>query len=301
MPLGGDAPRVSVVIATFNRARTLRCALASAVRQDFASIEILVVGDACTDESESVVAGLGDPRVHWTNRPTRCGSQSGPNNDAIARARGHYVAFLGHDDLWLPWHLQTLVPMLDAGADLVHAIGALVGPEGVRQAVAAPPRGEGYGTSFVPPSTWLVRREVLHAVGGFRDHSQTTRGTDFDLLRRVARAGYDIRCSPRLGALKFPSHWWRAYTAGAVVPQDSWLDAITADPGSVEREVVTRALVASTSAAPHARPARAWALAFRATARWLFNAADADRGPVAAGLRARFQRQRRALRAARGL
>jgi hypothetical protein len=141
----------------------------------------------------------------------------------------------------------------------------------------------------------------LHAVGGFRDHSQTTRGTDFDLLRRVARAGYDIRCSPRLGALKFPSHWWRAYTAGAVVPQDSWLDAITADPGSVEREVVTRALVASTSAAPHARPARAWALAFRATARWLFNAADADRGPVAAGLRARFQRQRRALRAARGL
>ncbi len=301
MPQAGEAPRVSVVIATFNRARMLRCALTSALNQNFPALEILVAGDACTDDSESVVTGFGDPRVRWTNRTTRCGSQWGPNNDAIAHARGEYVAFLGHDDLWMPWHLRTLAPILDAGADVAHAIAALVGPDGVRDAIAAPPRGEGYETSFIPPSTWLIRRDVLTAVGGFRDHNRTTCGTDFDLLRRVSRGGYDIRCSPRLGALKFPSHWWRAYAAGAIVPQESWLDAIAADASSLERDVVTRALMASASATPHADPARAWALAFDATGRWFLNAADAERGPVAAGLRARFRRQRRTLRAARGL
>src|SRR6185369_8999271 len=101
-------PAVTVIIPTFNRSRLLRCAMTSVLRQTFRDFELIVSGDACTDDSAEVVASFSGENILWINRPVNCGNQSGPNNDAIALARGDFIAFLGHDDLWLPWHLETL-------------------------------------------------------------------------------------------------------------------------------------------------------------------------------------------------
>jgi hypothetical protein len=262
---------------------------------------VLVVGDHCTDDSGSIVANCADARVSWFNRIENCGSQWGPNNDGLARARGEYVAFLGHDDLWLPWHLKILVPLLDTGADLAHPLGALLAPEGVRGVFAAPPRGESYATTFVPPSGWVVRRSLLDALGGFRDHASISRGTDHDLLRRIARGGYRMAAAPRLSVLKFPSHWWHAYSQDAAVPQQEWILRITTDPHQVERELLSSAVVALTSKTPYAVPGPAFALAFRAGARWLGNTLERDRGFFASLMRARFRRHLGFMRRLRGL
>src|SRR5687767_378171 len=123
-PVAGPAPIVSVVVATFNSRLTLACALESVRRQSYEDFEVWVVGDACTDGSDIVVAALGDPRFHWTNLPQNSGSQAGPNNEGTRRARGRFVAYLGHDDLWFPWHLETLVETASGeGASFVHGIG----------------------------------------------------------------------------------------------------------------------------------------------------------------------------------
>ena len=98
-PVAGPAPLVSVVVATFNSRLTLACALDSVRRQSHQDFEVWVVGDACTDGSDTIVAALGDPRFHWTNLPWNSGSQAGPNNEGLRRARGRFVAYLGHDDL----------------------------------------------------------------------------------------------------------------------------------------------------------------------------------------------------------
>ena len=276
----GERPRISVIIATFNRSRMLRCAIQSAVRQEFSAIEVLVIGDHCTDDSAAVVSEL-DGRVRWFNRDRNCGSQWAPNNDGIAHANSDYIAFLGHDDLWFPWHLTSLVPLLDAGADLAHSMGALIAPEGVRRTTAS-----------IPPSTWLVRRTVLQALGGFRDQDALSRGTDDDLFLRIARAGYDIQTAPRLSVLKFPSHWWRAYSS-EVAPQEQWLAAIGNDALQVEREV--RVAVASTTSS--SSPLRSTLRAMLRELRRRFE----DRRVIAWILRARFRYQRRALRKLRGL
>ncbi len=108
-----SAPLVSVIVATYNSRATLVYALDSVRGQDFQDFEVWVVGDACTDGSHEVVEALGDPRFHWINRETNSGTQSGPNAEGLRRASGRYVAYLGHDDLWFPWHLSTLVAAIE--------------------------------------------------------------------------------------------------------------------------------------------------------------------------------------------
>jgi hypothetical protein len=235
--------------------------------------------------------------VHWFNRDENCGSQWGPNNDGIASARAFVIAFLGHDDLWFPWHLRTLVPLVDAGADLAHPLAALLAPDRLIGIFGEPPRDETYATSFVPPSGWVMRKSVLQSLGGFRDHREITQGTDFDLLARLYRAGHRIVAAPRLSVLKFPSQFWRAYAADAAVPQEQYLAAIAADPREVEREILTRAVVSMRAVGATA----AFLRAIRAAVRRLFRGAIHDGGILAPWLRARYRKQFAARKVQRGL
>ena len=113
-------PRVTVVIATYNWATVLPYSIGSVLDQTFTDFEVLVVGDGCTDESGDVVTAVDDPRVHWRNLPSNVGHQSGPNNAGIRAASGDVIAYLGHDDLWLPNHLELLVSEIDRGAAIAH-------------------------------------------------------------------------------------------------------------------------------------------------------------------------------------
>src|SRR3954454_6675325 len=94
-----ESPAVSIVVATYNRSNVLELAIASALAQTFEDWEMLVVGDACTDDSEQVVKSFGDDRIGWTILPVNYGDQSIPNTHGVERSTGRYVAFLNHDDL----------------------------------------------------------------------------------------------------------------------------------------------------------------------------------------------------------
>ena len=102
----------------------MRHAIESVRNSRFADWELIVVGDACTDDTAACVAAFGDPRIRFVNLPERCGDQSGPNNHGVALSRGRYVAFLNHDDFYLPDHLATCVAALDAGGGSCFARSA---------------------------------------------------------------------------------------------------------------------------------------------------------------------------------
>jgi glycosyltransferase involved in cell wall biosynthesis len=95
-----QAPAVSVVTATYNRSNVLRYAVESVLAQSFRDWEIIVIGDACTDDTAAVVASYEDSRIRFTNLERNFGEQSGPNNAGFAISRGRYIAYLNHDDLW---------------------------------------------------------------------------------------------------------------------------------------------------------------------------------------------------------
>ena len=91
--------KVSIITATYNRSEVLKWAIRSVLAQTFCDWELIVVGDACTDDTEQVVASFTDPRIRFVNRSTSFGEQSGPNNDGFFLANGRLIAYLNHDDL----------------------------------------------------------------------------------------------------------------------------------------------------------------------------------------------------------
>jgi glycosyltransferase involved in cell wall biosynthesis len=205
-PETGAPPLVTVITATYNRSNVLRYAIASLLASDLSDWELRVIGDACTDDTEAVVRGFGDPRIHFTNLTRNTGEQSGPNNEGLRQARGRYVAFLNHDDLVFPDHLSTLVTNIEStGADMVFSVGIRVHPDGRYSLQAATSREE-YGPLLdVPASSWLFKRELIDVVGPWRFYQDCHAVPSQDWIYRAWRAGMRIRCSPRATVLLVPS------------------------------------------------------------------------------------------------
>lgn len=177
--------------------------------------------------------------MHWKNLPHNHGSQAFPNNEGLRLARGKYIAYLGHDDLWFPDHLAGLVQYLEAhNADFVHSLCALLGPEGLRHCMGPPKPRHGYGRHFVPPSSWLHRKEIIERVGSWRDPNKLPWAVDFDLLMRMSKAGLTMAFVPQLSVLKFPSPWFRAYARQGTPTQQHWWEALQKDPQQVEYAIL---------------------------------------------------------------
>lgn len=236
-------PRVTVILATYNWSAVLPYSIGSVLRQTFLDFELLVVGDGCTDDSESVVAAIGDPRVRWINLPANTGHQSGPNNEGLRQGRGELIAYLGHDDLWLPHHLAAHVEAHEAsGCELAHSLCMLVPPTGAFWP-SLPQPGVGM---FGPPSAMTHRRRVTEELGGWRDFASLDEARevspDVELWRRAQAAARKFTFVPRLSAIKFPAGWRRdVYRERPSHEQASWLARIDAEP-HLEPELLVQCL-----------------------------------------------------------
>lgn len=202
-----DVPLVSVVTATYNRSNVLRFAIDSLLRQTLTDWELLVVGDACTDDTAAVVDGFGDARIRFVNLAVNTGEQSGPNNEGVRLARGRYLAFLNHDDLWLPHHLAALVERLehDPDADLVFSLTCLVQPDGPGVLGGASPNGRYNPWMGVPASSWMLRPALWARIGPWRHYRQCYRPPSQDWLYRAHRAGAALVSVPTLSVLAIQS------------------------------------------------------------------------------------------------
>ncbi|MCB0880877.1 MAG: glycosyltransferase family 2 protein [Thermoleophilia bacterium] len=199
---------MTVVLATWNFPEALRLSMASALAQTVDDIELLVVGDGCTDDTPDVVAAAGDGRARFIALEPRVGCQSGPNNRGVAEARAPFVAYLGHDDLWHPRHLEYLLDVQrERDADHVHGVAIAYGPPGTG-VMAVAGLGHGLGLDRHPtvmPGATLHRREIAAAVGGWRLPHETRVPVDVDFAARVRARGYRCAHSRRATLFKFPS------------------------------------------------------------------------------------------------
>jgi glycosyltransferase involved in cell wall biosynthesis len=201
------APTVTVVMATFNRSNIIRYAIDSVRRQTWGDWELLVVGDACTDDTAAAVSAFEDPRIRFRNLPERCGEQSGPTNRACVEARGRIIALLNHDDLWAPEHLARAVSALDddPALDLVYGLNIAVQPDGTYRLRGPSPSGWYEEHAGIPASAWVFRRALSERVGPWRAARDLYNHPSQDWLRRAQRVGARMRLLPHLSVVSLPS------------------------------------------------------------------------------------------------
>ena len=209
-------PMFSVIMATYNRGRHILPSIQSVLRQTCQDFELLVVGDCCTDDTADVVRALASPQIRWLNLPERGGSQSFPNNAGIELSRGQYIAYLGHDDIWAPDHLQALADLFGRDPQPDFAVSGAIfhGPRAsnFRLVTGIFSNEDAALTHFFPPSSFGHRRDVTDRIGKWRNPKEIAPPVDADFLLRAARSGMNFVSTQRITVQKFAAgHRYLSY------------------------------------------------------------------------------------------
>lgn len=190
------APRVSIIIPSYNTATLITACLDSIFEQTFQDFETIVVNDGSPDtpELEKVLQPYLDRIVYIKQVNKRA---AGARNTAIARARGEFLAFLDSDDTWLPNHLESQMKQFDANPALclVYANAVFVGDptRHVEFMERCPSVGEaGFEAQVVerckiPVSTVVARKAAVLKAGGFDE--TMVRCDDYNMWLRTAFYG----------------------------------------------------------------------------------------------------------------
>lgn len=211
VPSQDDAPRISILMPVFNTPEIwLRQCLDSVLAQTWRHWELCVADDASTEPQVRVVLeeyAARDPRIRVTWRQSN-GHISAASNDALAMARGEWVALLDHDDELHPAALATIAESM-----AMHPRWKIIYTDEDKIDVD----GRRYDPYFKPD--WnrdlllgqncfshlgVYSRSLVNEVGGFRPGLEGSQ--DWDLV---------LRCSERLqpeqiGHVPAVLYHWRA-------------------------------------------------------------------------------------------
>jgi glycosyltransferase involved in cell wall biosynthesis len=239
-------PLVTVVLSTYNWSSVLRHSVRSVLWQTYPNLELLVIGDGCTDDSEEVIASFADDRVRWHNLSSNSGSQATPNNVGIENAQGSYIAYQGHDDLWHPKHLATMLAhMQRADADLAYNLAELIGPPGSRMRLLS---GRGRNAQlpegrWLPPNSLMHRTALARRLGGWRTWEDADRPPDVDFLDRARAVAKRFIRVPAMTAFKLAASWRRnVYRDRPSHEQEALMRRIESERWFTERELAAWAL-----------------------------------------------------------
>jgi glycosyltransferase involved in cell wall biosynthesis len=209
-----QAPRFSVLVPTHNQAGLLVLALRSILAQSLQDFEILVVADGCTDGTQDAVRAIGDKRIRLFDLPKAHGFGYANRNVALKEARGALIAFLAHDDLYLPDHLEIMDRIFhDPAVKWAYSRPVIVESDGAchpsSQNLDVPAHLDQFlrRVTTIPAGTVVYRRSCHERVG-YWDESIRNAG-DREFWARILRdAGWEgLRFAPEPTVLHFRAPW----------------------------------------------------------------------------------------------
>ncbi len=178
------APSVSVIIPVYNGARHLAAAVATIEAQGVDRVEIIVVDDGSTDETDLLVRQLvGEGRIRATRTANR--GPAAARNTGIGMASAAIVGFLDVDDEWplgrLAWMLGRLLgnPVLEAVVGQTQIFAEDAESEAAWAAIQLPTTP----VFFPHLAAGLFRRSLFDRIGLFAEELRF--GEDVDWYFRV--------------------------------------------------------------------------------------------------------------------
>ncbi len=118
--LKNNMNKVSVIIPTYNSSKYINECIESALNQTIKPLEIIVVDDGSTDDTESILKEyIGQNKITYIKKEN--GGPASARNKGVSLANGDYIAFLDADDIWTKTKLEEqLIMAVTKNADIVH-------------------------------------------------------------------------------------------------------------------------------------------------------------------------------------
>jgi GT2 family glycosyltransferase len=200
VPFPSDVPwpRVSVVVCSYNGARTIRDCLEALRKLDYPNFEVIVVNDGSTDRTAAIAEEYDVRLITTENR-----GLSSARNTGMEAATGEIVSYTDDDAYPDPHWLKYLAAVFLSG-DYVGVGGPNIAPPGdgpIAECVANAPGGPVHvllsdrEAEHIPGCNMSFRRDALEAVGGF-DPQFRAAGDDVDICWRLQERGWKLGFSP---------------------------------------------------------------------------------------------------------
>lgn len=196
---------VSIVIPTYNGARYVGETIDSCLNQTFRDLEVIVVIDGSTDETEEIVKAYRDPRLTIVKTSNR--GQASAMNTGFAAATGTYFSWTSDDNVYMDDAFEAMVHFLE-GHPGVSAVAT--------DCLVIDARGRAYAYTDMMWQCFLYRREAAEKVG---PHSEELRAMeDVQFAVRLNHVAGPIARIPR-PYLRYRRHGgMRTIATGKVKP-----------------------------------------------------------------------------------
>ena len=186
---------ISVIIPSYNSGKFLGEAIESVVNQTYKNIEIIVINDGSTDNTEEIAKKWQkrDERVRYLKHKENKGL-SAARNTGIRTSKGDVIAFLDADDIWLENKLEKQMDKIEKGADLVYSdailiseIGKKLGKNHWERIKIRPYSGKSclkllFQRDFISPaSSVILKKKIFEKIGGFDEKLKYVEDYDFYL------------------------------------------------------------------------------------------------------------------------
>jgi O-antigen biosynthesis protein len=193
-----DWPKISVIVCTYNGARTLRQCLDGLVALDYPNFEIIVVNDGSTDETPVIAQNYPVRLINQSNK-----GLSAARNVGLAASDGEIIAYIDDDAFPHRYWLRYLAAAFGR-SNHVGMGGPNLPPPGdglVAECVAAAPGNPLHVllsdelAEHIPGCNMAYRKEALIAIGGFDERFRAA-GDDVDLCWRLRDCDWTIGFCP---------------------------------------------------------------------------------------------------------
>lgn len=178
---------VSVIIPTYNRSNLIRDALFSVINQTYKNLEIIVVDDCSTDDTEDVVSDFikNDVRISYLKTDKNSGGPALPKNIGIKNSSGKYIAVLDSDDEWM---LDKLERQLELFTEKIKVVGCGYLQNGINHIISSKNIKRVLIKDFLGPgSCMMYDRKIFGDVGMFDEKLKS--GQDWDMRIRILESG----------------------------------------------------------------------------------------------------------------
>lgn len=184
-----DAPKVSVIIPTYNREHCIMRAINSVFRQTFQNFDLWVIDDGSTDQTKDLLSDIQDKRFHYLKSINR--GVSAARNIGIKESKGEWIALLDSDDEWLPDRLEKQIKIIKENPNipLIHGEeiwmrkNKRINQKKIHQKFGGDIFERCLPLCLVSPSASLIRRDVLLEVGLFDEDFIVCE--DYDLWLKI--------------------------------------------------------------------------------------------------------------------